>query len=107
MVFKLKRLDKSGSAVYSVEGVRGSLYISKGLLAAEAPQELDIPFDGFTPPGTVRTVTPKNPTPEQIEKVQAQLAKAQQNEAKAKERAEKARVRAAKYIEVPAEPVTA
>lgn len=110
MLFKLKKLDKTGSAVYSVDGVRGSIYVSKGLLAGDAPAELDIPYGGFTAPGAVREVTPKEATPEQIEKVRQALAKAEEREAKAKERAEKARERAAKYAaeaSTPQEAVTA
>lgn len=108
MLFKLRKLDKTGSAVYSADGVRGSIYVSKGLLAGEAPAELDIPYDGFTPPGAVReAAAPKNPTPEQIEKAKANVAKAEERLAKAKERAEKAAARAAKYTQPAPEPVPA
>lgn len=108
MLFKLKKLDKTGSAVYSAEGTRGSIYVSKGLLVGDAPQELDIPYDGFTPPGSARAAAaPKNPTPEQIEKAKANVAKAEATLARAKERAEKAAARAAKYTQPAEEPVPA
>lgn len=100
MLFKLRKLDKTGSAIYSAEGVRGSIYFSKGLMAGEAPAELEIAYDGFTPPGAARqAAAPKNPTPEQIEKAKANVAKAEATLARAKERAEKAAARAAKYTQ--------
>lgn len=104
---KLRKVDKNGAAIYALEGVRGSIYVSKGMLAGDAPPELDIPFDGFAKPGEVKAVGLRNPTPEQIEKVRIAAEKAAERAAKAQERADKAKARASKYTEATQEPVTA
>lgn len=105
MLFKLRKLDKNGSAVYAADGLRGSIYFSKNLFAGDAPQDMEIPYDGFTPPGEARAATVKVPTPEQIEKAQASVAKAEERLRKAQERAAKAAERAAKYAQPEGEPV--
>lgn len=95
---KLRKLDKNGAAIYAIDGVRGSIWVSKAMLAGDPPQELEVNFDGFAAPGTsTRTPGPRNATPEQIEKVLLAQQKAEERAAKAAERAEKARLRAEKY----------
>jgi hypothetical protein len=106
MILKLRKLDRNGSAIYAIEGVRGSVYVTKGMLAGDPPAELEVAYDGFTAPGASRAV-PKNVSPEQIEKARLAAEKAAERAAKAQERAAKAAARAAKFTEQPAEPVTA
>ena len=103
----LRKTDKNGSAIYAIDGVRGSVYVSKGMLAGEPPAELEIAYEGFAAPGTARVVGPKNATPEQIEKVRLAAEKAAERAAKAQERAAKAAARAAKYKKPEGEPVSA
>ena len=64
---KLRKVDKNGSGIYAIDGVRGSVYVTKGMFAGDPPQELPIEYDGFTAPGAATVTTPRNPSPEQIE----------------------------------------
>jgi hypothetical protein len=94
---KLRKIDRNGSPIYALDGVRGSLYVSKRMLEGDPPSELNIDYDGFAAPGSRVLSSPKNATPEQIEKIQATAEKAVARAQKAIERAEKAKNRAAKY----------
>lgn len=100
-LLKLRKLDKNGAAIYGLEGVRGSIYVSKAMFAADPPAEMEVAYEGFAPPGEGgrAPLNPKTATPEQIEKIRVALEKAEERAAKAKERADKARARAAKYTE--------
>lgn len=105
-LLKLRKLDKNGAAIYALEGVRGSVYVSKAMFAGDPPAELNVDYDSFAKPGDI-AINPKLATPEQIEKVRIAAEKAAERATKAQERADKAKARAEKYTKPAPEPVPA
>lgn len=94
MQFQKVSTHKNGLTSYSTVGLRGSIYIGKGVFGKDA-----------TPPETIEVVAEGlvAPTPEQIERAQKRAARKTrvqtslaERAAKAKEKAEKAAARAAK-----------
>jgi hypothetical protein len=90
-VLKLKKAYPKGGASYGIDGVRGSIYVNKSILAGDPPAEFEVATDGvFAPPGSgVARVD----DPERIAKMTEAAAKADIRAQKAAERAAKLRQR--------------
>jgi hypothetical protein len=114
-VLKLKKSYPKGGASYGIDGVRGSIYINKSMLAGDPPAEIhinDSDPSAFAAPGAGGS-GPKVSDPERIAKMTEAAGKAELRAQKAAERAqklkaklEKAGVKAAE-AEVAADVVTA
>ena len=94
IVLKHRKTSKNGRATYEIEGVRGSVYVTKQMFGEQgAPESLEINYDGFAAPGsgTVRKSDPERAAKAQeaAKKAVERAEKAAQKAAKAKERAEK------------------
>ena len=102
VVLTLRSVNKFGEAAYSREGVRSTVYASKGMFVGDAPETITLESTGdiFTPvkpaidPGVVKA---------QAAKAQVRAAKAQERAARAAELAKKAATNATKASAVAAE----
>jgi hypothetical protein len=83
----LRKIDKGGMALYSLENVRGSVYFSKSLFATTPPSTIEVNGIEFAAPGTPGA--PKVADPERVRKAQEAAAKAQARAVKAQEKANK------------------
>jgi hypothetical protein len=88
------RTTKNGTASYVIDGVRGSVYITKSMFKDQPPAELNIDGVEFAEPGAGGGGRASDP--ERVAKAQEKAQKMQERAAKAAERAEKAAARAAK-----------
>lgn len=101
---QIRRRFQNGGAAYEIPGVRGSIYFNKSLFAegVEAPETMEIGFDGFAPAGERKV---RASDPERVAKAQERAQKAEERAKKARERADKLASKAAKAagVEQPTE----
>jgi len=88
------RTTKNGTSSYVIDGVRGSVYITKSMFAGDPPAELVIDGVEFAAPGAGGGVRASDP--ERVAKAEEKARKMQERADKAAERAKKAAERAAK-----------
>jgi hypothetical protein len=107
---KLRRTYPKGGAAYAIDGVRGSIYIQKSMLAGDAPAEIEVPDGVFTPAGEGKPVATseekKAKLVEQAQKQEAAAKKAAERARKARERLEKAGIVVPEGGAVAAEPAS-
>ena len=96
---QMRRRFPDGGAAYGIPGLRGSIYFNKSLFAegVEAPETMEVNFDGFAPPGEIKV---RQSDPEKIAKLQENAAKAEARAQKAREKADKLAAKAAKVAGV-------
>lgn len=114
---KLIKVQKNGYIRYSLDTVRGSVFVTSNMFEGEPPAELCIDAT-FAAPKASKTVDPAK-VAERAAKATERLTKAEEKAVKAAERAQKAIDRAQKIkdklagikpaapAEAPAEPVSA
>lgn len=85
LVLKLARITPNGVASYEVDGLRGSLYITKSMFgAAGAPKTLAVEAGVFADPKVAASKKEADPevTRKKAEELQAKAAKAQERAAR-------------------------
>jgi hypothetical protein len=91
LTFTRRGEQKNGMVSYSLEGLRGSIYVNKSLFAGDLPQTIDIGAEGLATPGAAKVTSA-----EKLTKMQEAATKAADRAKKATDRAEKAAAKLAK-----------